>query len=262
MKYSFIVQYFNHRDNIISITNSIINIPDCEVIFHNDSNSDHDIFNELQKKHSNFKVICSNDIHEIRGYNKCIPECKGEYIFICQDDDIMSSISYIKNVEYLFNKFKFLGIIGLLNGGINNWGIEKYKLLSLKNSKLEYFYNNLNVQFVSWANIGPLIIKKTVFNKIGLFDLDYSEIGELGIGYDSEYTFRANLNGIRVMLLEFNDIKRGVGGHGTKGSLKKKNQRKNRARKNRELYNNKYQYLVDNVDEQVISLNNTYLNKK
>ena len=260
MKYSFIIQYFKHRKNIIKITESLINIEQCEVIFHNDSNSDHDIFNELISKYSNFKVICSDDIHEIRGYNKCIKECKGEYIFICQDDDIINSIEFINNAQKLFNKYSFVGIVSFYKGGIYDWGLESEMYKKIDNDKINYSVDNLNCQFVLWCNIGPFMIRKSVIDKIGVFDLDYSEVGELGIGFDSEYTFRANLHNYRVMLLECNDIKRGVGGKGTMATKEKKIQRANRKVKNRKIFRKQYSHLVNNEINNINSLNSKYLN--
>lgn len=260
MKYSFIVQYFRHRDNIINITNSLINIPDSELIFHNDSNSDLDIFNELLNKYSNLKVICSNDIHEIRGYNKCIQCANGEYIWICQDDDIMNCNNILRKIDILFKNYNDLGIISLNNGGLENWGLQENKFNKIMNNDLKTDIKidntNINYMFVSWANIGPFIIKKTILDKIGTFDEFYSDIGELGIGYDSEFTFRANLNNIRVILLRFDDIERGVGGHGTKASNKKRNERKIRCRKNRELFNNQYNNYTEIIKNIVNELNN------
>ena len=259
MKYSFIIQYFNHRKNIIKITESLINIPESEVIFHNDSNSDHDIFNELIGKYSNLKVICSGDIHEIRGYNKCIPECKGEYIFICQDDDIISDISFISNAEKLFNKYSFLGIVSFFKGGIYDWGLESEMYKKIDNNKIQYSIDNLNTQFIMWGNIGPFMIKRTVIKDIGMFDLEYSKVGELGIGFDSEYTFRANLHGYRVMLLEFNGIKRHVGGKGTMATKEKQECRAKQKVKNREIFRKQYSNLVDNEIDNINSLNIKYL---
>ena len=68
MKVSYIIQYFNHRDNIIPMTDSLVGLYDGtveneEIIFHNDSNSDHDIFNQLKDKYKQFSTIESDDIH-------------------------------------------------------------------------------------------------------------------------------------------------------------------------------------------------------
>lgn len=262
MKHTFIIQYFKHRDNIIPITESLINIKNVEVIFHNDSNSDHDIFNNLLNKYTNLKVINSDDIHEIRGYNKCISYAKGQYIWICQDDDIMDCKNFVDKIDFIFNKFDFLGIIGLYKGAINNWGIEenKFNKVSNNNYYINYGLEKLYMTFVSWANIGPLVIKKDLFEKIGKFDENYSDIGELGIGFDSEFTFRANLNNYRVAVLEFNEIQRGIGGHGTLSSDAKKKQRKIRCRKNRKLFYDKYTIYVDIINNIVNNLNNNILN--
>lgn len=260
MKHSFIIQYFNHRDNILGIVNNLISIPDSEIIFHNDSNSDHDIFNQLIKKYLNLKVICSNNIHEIRGYNKCIKMAKGKYIWICQDDDIMNCNPVLKKLDILFELYDDLSIISLYNGGVENWGKLENKYIKFKNNELDNTHNindeYLSYKFVCWANIGPLVIKKSLFNEIGLFDENYSNVGELGIGFDSEFTFRANLNNKKVAILKFDSIIRGVGEHSTKRTDKKRKERKNRCKKNRELYNNQYGKITEDMKKKINDLNN------
>ena len=281
---SFVIQYFNHRDNIIPIVESIIGLWDGneEIIFHNDSNSDHDIFEKLcnRKPKLNEKIRCivSDNIHEIRGYNKCIPECKGEYIFLMQDDDIFTNKTWTDNIKYLFNRFnksmhsgldQSLGIISLHNGGMRRWNSEEkleYKIYNAKNyegypSNINYKKNGIKFQFVSWANLAPMIVRKEVFNKVGLFNESYSEKGESGIGLDTELSFRANLSNFLVGVMYFCDIDRGVGGHGTLIGSKAK-QRKRNLRKNQESFNRKYSSYFDKIYNKVCRYNEELLNKR
>ena len=163
MKVSYIIQYFNHRDNIIPMTDSLVGLYDGtveneEIIFHNDSNSDHDIFNQLKDKYKQFSTIESDDIHEIRGYNKCIQKATGDYIVLMQDDDIIEKDDWLKNCMILFEKFEDLAIIGCYCGGILPWN--QFYMHKIQNNDIQYKFNDIVFEFVSWLNLGPFIIRK------------------------------------------------------------------------------------------------------
>jgi len=262
---SFVIQYFNHRDNIIPIVESIIGLWDGneEIIFHNDSNSDHDIFEELcnrkPKLNEKIRYIVSDNIHEIRGYNKCIPECKGEYIFLMQDDDILNGKDWVKDIKCLFNKFSDLGIIGLMNGGMHNWG--SFSSMRINNKDIEYKIDDIRFQFVLWANLAPFVVRKSIFEKIGYFDTRYSKKGESGIGLDSDITFKANLCNYFTGIMYFNNIERGVGGSGTKINPKKILERKTNKKNNKILFNWKYEKFIEKVHRRVNKKNKECLEK-
>ena len=44
--------------------------------------------------------------------------------------------------------------------------------------------------FVSWANIGPFVLKRDAFLSSGMFHDSYSCRGDPGIGFDYEYGIR------------------------------------------------------------------------
>ena len=67
---SFIIQYYNHPQNIPQITQNLYK-ENYEILWNNDSQSDMDIFSKHMKNIPG-KVVLSDNLHEIRGYNKLV----------------------------------------------------------------------------------------------------------------------------------------------------------------------------------------------
>ena len=230
---TFTIQYYNHPQNIKEIIKNLYK-ENYEILWNNDSQSDIDIFNKNIKNMKNIpgKVVLSENLHEIRGYNKLVDMAKGEYIIFCQDDDIppinKDWIEYSINILKLYDEIK---LIGFYCGALNYWGsLDPQKI---KINRINPIY--VPMSFVFWLNMGPFLISKKNFYLNGKFDELYSDVGECGIGFDSAFSTKIWVNNGKCLLIPNVNIERGVGGHGTK-SKQQYPIRKERQKKNKIIY--------------------------
>ncbi len=98
--------------------------------------------------------------------------------------------------------------------------------------------------FVAGINFGPHVVRRDAYFEIGGFDASWSEVGEGGIGYDIEYSLRAQERGHLVGVMECDGINRRVGGGATLSNSHSKTmrfllERQNNHRLDRHFFNNK-----------------------
>lgn len=216
-KVSLIMQFFNHAYMISQHTerikkNKLIE----EVIICEDGSSD-DSLNLWHKNltRRNDIIIRTVDYHEIISYNRAARYANGEYLVFCQDDDLLPADDFwLKNAIKLFETDKKLGLIGLLSGDLfkNNDNIKSQRrakiydwygtegLLSDNSSGKPIKTSLLDIQFMYLSSIiiGPVIIKKDLFHKLGGWDNNLSEPGLCGIGLDWDLSFRCWHEGYHV----------------------------------------------------------------
>ena len=91
------------------------------------------------------------------------------------------------------------GMVGQVQGGpdTGRWG--KARGRHVKN--IPYFDSKGRpFMFVSWANIGPFLLRRSIFLKAGMFHQSFSCRGDPGIGFDYEYGIRLWKRGFEVGL--------------------------------------------------------------
>jgi hypothetical protein len=216
-KVTLIMQFFNHA-NFIPLhserikKNKIIE----EVIICEDGSSDNslNLWNQYLTRRNDI-VIRTNDFHEIISYNRASRYANGEYLCFCQDDDLLpANDTWLRNAIKLFEEDKKLGLIGCISGDNfkNNNDINfqrrqgKYNWYATdrlcKNSKTANTINtklkNIKFRYISSIIIGPVIIKKELFDKLGGWNYDFSEPGICGIGLDWDLSFKCWKEGYRV----------------------------------------------------------------
>ena len=212
-KITLIMQFFNHG-NLVKLhaerikKNALIE----EVIICEDGSSDNSL--ELWHKYlsrRNDIIIRSNDFHEIRSYNRAAKYSNGEYLCFCQDDDLLPCNNiWLKNALSLFDTDPKLGIIGCLSGDEfknNNEILEPRKkrtwyasdrIIKNNGKKIMTKLNEIIFRYSSSVNIGPIIIKKNVFDTVNGWTEKYSKPGQPGIGLDFDLSFKCWKNGFRV----------------------------------------------------------------
>lgn len=250
---SFIIQYYNHPQNIPQITQNLYK-ENYEILWNNDSQSDMDIFSKHMKNIPG-KVVLSENLHEIRGYNKLVDMAKGKYIIFCQDDDIpplnKGWIEYSINILQLYDEIK---LIGFYRGGLEYWGSLDTKKIKAKRNNPIY----KNIIFAFWMNMGPFLISKKDFYLYGKFDELYSNVGECGIGFDSAFSTKIWANNGKCLLIPNVNIERGVGGHGTK-TPEQFPIRKERQVKNKIIYNQQFSQDFTKISKLVKRANKSLL---
>jgi len=249
---SFILQSFNHKGNIKAIHDRLGKIENSELIVCEDGSTDGSREEWIEYINDpNISIILTNDLHEIRTYNKAALTAKSDILCFIQDDDIPpDSDKWVQDALHLYRRFPDMGILG----GSMGW------IFSEKRNQRYGYYNNVRVEndfpfvegerkipfmFVGAVNIGPFFVKKSVWEKLGKFNLDFSEVGESGVCFDFDMCLKGWLNNITIGLYRINGLKRCVGGRGT---FIYETNRKNNQKKN-------YVKLIDNYEPRVDEIN-------
>ena len=220
---SLVIQSFNHRGNIERIVDRLRPTIADELIVCEDGSVDgsEKVWRRLLTRPNDF-LIQSNDLHEIRTYNRAISLARGELVGVLQDDDIPpENPNWVAEAVRLFRKYPKLAILGSWNSW--TFDIDNEFLGSPlgpgwlgDDHKISLMEPNLKVpfQFVGAVGIGPMFFRRADFEALGGFDLRLSRPGEPGIWLDFDICLRAWLSGRYVGAYEAQAFDRHIGGQG------------------------------------------------
>ena len=180
--FSFIIIYYNNS-NFFNLLNSISsNLSNVEIIISLPENTN---FNTIKE----FKIIYhSIDDNDAKIFNNLIYNCTNNLIILLKDNYIIKSFDFINTSINIFNYDHSIAVIGLNNGGLDEWSGEKKILNSQLKNKFMY---------TLWINFGPIIIKKNnlLFNENFIYH-----------GYENDYCLKIYSNKYSVVLMKNNDI--------------------------------------------------------
>ena len=232
---SLVIQSFNHRRNIERIVERVRLTSAEEFIVCEDGSVDGSAraWQAALDRPNDF-VIVSNDLHEIRTYNRAISLARGEFVGVMQDDDIPpSDPGWISDVVALFRAHPMLAVVGCWGGWAFNYDDYMDPVLSHVGPGEAYRYagkfcgepvneipysdpkTDLPFCFVESVSIGPMFFRRSEFERLGGFSAELSGPGEPGIWLDYELCVRAWLAGHQVGLYASAPFERYVGGQGT-----------------------------------------------
>ena len=227
---SVVVQSFNHRDNVPRIVASLRQTAAEEIIVCEDGSVDgSDRAWRAALNRPNEFVVLSNDIHEIRTYNRAISYARGEFVAVMQDDDFPPADGrWASDALSLFRTQANLAVLGCWGGWAHAFGDRDRVVLTHvgppMNSAIGEAENlvpfrdpstGIAFTFVEAVCIGPMLFRRSVFEELGGFDTELSAPGESGVWLDYELCVRAWLAGYEVAYYEAPPFKRHVGGQGT-----------------------------------------------
>lgn len=267
-KLSLFLISFNHRQLIKPIIERLRLIPDCEIIICEDGSIDgsHQEWMKYLSRPNDF-LIHSNDINEIRAYNRAVTFARGEIVCLLQDDDIPpGNAGWVTQALELFERYPKLAILGgyraifFAYSGPCKLEIEgklNKRYCAERKNDIPFLEPGLKTPFMfaDCVNTAPVFYRRDAWIELGGFDLNYSKPGETGIRFDFEICFEAWLKGWQVGLYERTDFKRRMG---IQGSLfftdsKRKNEIENGERLER-TYGNTYGDIRKLCDEANMSL--------
>ena len=239
---TFIMQYFNRAKTLgeifdalaKSVKHSSISSPlsfTMEVLANVDSGykkSDNWVKHALEFKKqtgnhdSPFVLSFSNDIHELRAYNRLAHVATAELLVFAQDDDKpdvtdSSSLSWLLDGLSLMRRHKDLALLGAYRGRYDDGSRMKKSSNQNDGSKfggnfesdretrpIAYVDSELGVPFL-WmykVNMGPMLFRKSIFLASGGFHDQFSCAGEMAQGFDFEISVRMWSEGFKVALYD------------------------------------------------------------
>ena len=239
---TFIMQYFNRAKTLgeifdalaKSVKHSSISSPSSftmEVLANVDSGykkSDNWVKHALEFKKqtgnhdSPFVLSFSNDIHELRAYNRLAHVATAELLVFAQDDDKPdvtdpSSLSWLLDGLSLMRRHKDLALLGAYRGRYDDGSRMKTSSNQNDGSKfggnfesdretrpIAYVDSELGVPFL-WmykVNMGPMLFRKSIFLASGGFHDQFSCAGEMAQGFDFEISVRMWSDGFKVGLYD------------------------------------------------------------
>lgn len=236
-----IVQSFNHEDNVEKIARSLVQNPAIqEIIICEDGSSDNSLDKWMEQlrdvKHF---VILSNNLHEVRCYNRAMRISSAEYFILLQDDDLppeaTSSESeaqepaprdnWVSHALMLFESDPKLGVLGGFIGQLwkgsagyefgeqtsDHGGTRQGKTLRIPFLSSRTVHPFMYVE-CAWA--APLFIRASALKRIGGLDVGLFGVREPGVWQDCVLSYASWTAGWRVGVFGSGFV-RGVGGHGS-----------------------------------------------
>lgn len=253
---TLVIQSFNQADNVIQTAKRVKESGADEVIVCEDGSIDGSMDLWLQElNRRNDFIISSNDLHEIRTYDRAIAMSKSEIVCLAQDDDIFpSDNTWFRQSMKMFDRYPNLAVVGGWCGYDDwfsiGWNSRFHNTVGV--TKFIDPVNNLPFQFVENVNIGPYFLRKSIYEKLGGFDFSYSQPGEPGICFESEYCYRAWSEGFYVALLPMDFNRNSIVGGSTQWDLSKRN---SNVKRNKELIHRCYESISQQIKKRVSQAN-------
>jgi glycosyltransferase involved in cell wall biosynthesis len=251
---SFVLLSFNHRENTKKILKALRVTGDHEVIICEDGSIDGS-FQEWAKglDRANDFLIRSNDIHELRAYDRASRMARGKFICLLQDDSIPPyNDLWVEQAIELFNAFPSLVVLG-------GRAACHYYQASPKTYEPHYrTKSGIPFMFASWTIVEPMFLRKKEFLDAGGINLSYSPPGKNGIEHDVELSLRMWLSGHKVGFYS-TSFCRGVGGSGV--DLFDPKGRKEQGEKNKETLRKEYITKRDQIHGLVDQANKVLVKK-
>lgn len=252
---SLILQSFNHRANIGPILTRLRATAAEELIVCEDGSIDgSDLEWSRHLTRPNDFLIRSNDLHEIRTYNRAVDFARGRIVCVMQDDDIPPPDGqWVTAALALFERHPKLAILGCWRALTFDFRRESGEWYD--KADVSYVDPDIDVPFMfaQTIGIGPVFFRRQVFQSLGGFDLSFSHPGEPGIVLDQDICFRAWRAEHHVGLMEASGFERRVGGPGTEmfGPVERIKNRQTNLSRVRERYAGD----VDRINALVADLN-------
>ncbi|GAX78604.1 hypothetical protein CEUSTIGMA_g6043.t1 [Chlamydomonas eustigma] len=198
-KVSLLMQYFKRPQMIYSYIDQMRKCNETvalELLVNVDHPRDHEPWAMASYNSSGMVVpVFSNNIHEVRSYNRLAHMARGDYLILVADDDIPpEDCGWISRVVSILDKWPSVGILGIRNF-VTCFNLDA-------GNRGEYFKDpvlDLTMHFVEKVDMAPMVVRKSAFINIGGMDETTTEPGECGILTDWDLCIRMWVAGWQVM---------------------------------------------------------------
>lgn len=231
-----IIQSFNHRANIYNISTGLKSSELVEEIAVCEDGSTDGSLEEWARVLTgpNQFVIRSNNLHELRSYNRAMRMTDADIVVLLQDDDLLpANDEWLQNAFRLFDTIPDLGVLGGYIGQLwdptTGAGFEFGEQMSTHggvrkgNTKPIAFVEprtRIPFMYTECVWIAPVFIRRSLLRKAGGLELAIAKVGEPGVWQDCVFSYEAWVNGYSVGVFSA-PFERGVGGHGSATSKEK-----------------------------------------
>jgi GT2 family glycosyltransferase len=283
-----VVQSFNHRANVVPIARSLVtNSAIDEIVICEDGSNDGSLESWAEVLNGiNHFIIVSNNLHEVRCYNRAMRISSADYFVFMQDDDIpltgadngaagedgargwaasgerakakeatglSAGENWVTDALGLFDAdmgYEF-GEQQSDHGGLRKGSTRRIPFLSPQTGK-PFMYAECG-----W--IAPLFVRAEVLRRVGGLDINLFKVGEPGMWQDCLLSYAAWSAGWRVGVYDAM-FGRGVGGHGSTRSRRQARMRGIMWRKAKALADARFER--DYVRDFALRLNNETLRRR
>ena len=231
------MQYFKHSNTLSLLTERLLTHSLTELIIHADSNTDDDkrAFEQVLRVHHThrLRIVHSENVHELRGYNRAAVYAKAPLILLTQDDALPPSKPLW--VDYLLTAFAMKGgaqvdAMGLLAGKHCSGTIPGRQVCSKRgqcgfaDTAAEQAF-----QYVDVLVMGPIAVRTDAFFSLGGFNESYSKVGKPGMGFEGAWSSHLWDSGYKVAVSCASPHLTFANGCGGRGTLMSEEQRRDRT---------------------------------
>lgn len=231
LRIAAVIQFFNHPLNIEAIAEPLLRSAFLHELVVNVDDKDKCsqlLWRQRLGTRPGDMVLLSNNVHELRAYNRGISLTESELVLLLQDDDIPPlDDEWLLNAIRLFVALPKLAVLSGLGGWIDGKTVQRWEFADLQTYNnmiswpLPYEVDGVPFMPVSCGYLSPLFLRRTFLDAhYKQFDKNLSDPGEPGIGLDCDVSYSAWENNCVTGVYPA-PFARGIGGHGTQiGKMK------------------------------------------
>lgn len=189
---SAVITVYNKQSVIGKTLKSLLSQPVDfkEIIVVDDDSTDNSakIIKEFENQHKNIKYVFQNNQGVAKSLNTGLKMTSGEFIAVL-DGDVILDDNWISILMPYFEDEKVAGVSGLtkLMNSKNIWA-------ALAGYNVEYRQSKITAEFVDHLSTTNTIYRKSVLDKLGLFDPEFR------YGQDNELSYRIIKAGYKLTL--------------------------------------------------------------
>ena len=204
---SVLIQYFKHPHTLMPILARLLQHSAVEVIVNADSNSsaDHSAFSRAAARYpDSLVVVHSDNVHELRGYNRAAARARSPLLVFAQDDHLPPARAHwVEWLVRIFGAVHSLGGVGLNVGVLPACEPGKNGTCSLGTTRKVGQCNTAPAESVVGAlhyhdslvphrrpltfalsMLLPMAVRRTAFLELGMFNTSMSAPGQGALGFE------------------------------------------------------------------------------